>query len=178
MDLIYCLLEGQGKTTFKATNLVREAGDITEDQINTLLSKSNRLDRAKPLNDWLPNYIQGNLIAKATYAIRWEHFKLAKLLSSTTENPNKVAWERYAPKSIETIEFVMDIRKGGFSKQQINTKLEQINSISLQILNAQKDGDWFAKSVTSGVIQDIDNFVVSFPTLDTYANYVFNQLPK
>ena len=176
-DLIYCLIEEFGRPTFHKTSLVREAGEITDDQIETLFKKANRIDRAQPLDKWLPTYIQGNLIAKATYAIRWEHFKIARSLRRTSFNPNKEAWDRYSGKSIQTIEFVMDIRKGNFTKDEINAKLEEINRISMEIREAQRRGDWFAKTVTSGSIQNVDAFVMTFPTLDTYINYVFNQTP-
>ena len=82
------------------------------------------------------------------------------------------AWKEIAPKAISMIEFVMDIRKGEWTDQEIDTKMMDIQNKMAEIQAAKNNGNWFAKTVTSRTVEDIPGFVMKFRTLQEYVNSI------
>ncbi len=172
-DQIFIVLEGRGYPRFKEIDLTRKPGDITEDQIEQLFKKADRCDR-EDLAAWLPNYFDDVPIGQATYAIRWMLYNRLRY-HIDKEHPMSAAWEEIAPEAIKMVEFVMDIRKGEWTDEQIDKKMTEITNRMAEIKKAQEEGNWFAKTVTSGKIQDIPGFVRQFSSLQEYVDLITGQ---
>jgi hypothetical protein len=169
-DIVYLVSEKRGHPKFKRIDLLREPNEISSKDVETLLSKSSRCKRGD-LRDWLPTYFDDVPIGPATYTIRWNlHNMLYQFRDS--DHPMHQAWESIAPESIDLMEFVMDIKKGDWTEEEISRRLRYINSKTKEINTAKKEGDWFAKTITSGHIDDIYGFINTFSTLQEYVNLV------
>jgi len=169
LDLIYLILEGTGKPTFRVLDLTRKNGNVTDEMIGQLFTKADRVDRSN-LENWLGTYFDEVPIGPCTYAIRWLTYCKAKELDST--HPMRDAWKEIAPVAIEMIEFIMDVRKGDFTDQQIKIKMQRIKQLSQEIELAQSKGNWFAKTVTTGTIRDVGKFVSTFSTLQEFLDLI------
>ena len=175
-DAIYMVIEKLGRPRFQKIDFTRAPGCIREDHMSTLFKKANRVDRSS-LSTWLPPYIDDIPIGQATYAIRWELYKMLKKYKSKP-HPMHEAWAQYSPEAIELIEFVMDIRKNEWTEAQIIQKLKYISSKNKEIAKAREEGNWFAKTVTNNRIEDVRSFVTRFRSLQDYANYITGQQPE
>lgn len=169
-DQIFVVLEEYGHPKFDKISLLRSEGEIQVDSINTLFKKAERIN-TPPNEEWLTNYFDDIPIGQATFAIRW---KLYQLLSKykNENHPMHAAWKELAPYAIDLIEFVMDIRKGTFTKDQINRKMDEISDTTKEIAKARNEGNWFAKTVVSRNSIEVQDFIKTFPTLQEYVNYI------
>lgn len=172
-DQLFITRKRNGYPIFREISLVRESADISEDDVNLLLKKANRLDR-NDLSSWLGTYFDDVPIGPATYAIRWMLFNtLPKYKNS--DHPMHEAWKEIAPRAIEMIEFVMDIRKGEWTNQQIETKMAYIKDKQKEISAAQETQNWFALTVTSSKSFEVAEFIKRFRTLQAYMDFVTGQ---
>jgi len=171
-DTIFIRPLKKGKPRFREIVTTREPGELWADpeDFQTLLKKSNRVEK-KELSEWIGPYLDNKPIGPATYAIRWAVYKLLPKFRGQ-QHPMNLAWQEYAPKAIELIEFVMDIRKGQFTLKQIAQKSNYIKKVTEQLKLAQKDGDWFANTVTSRSIRNVGAFVQRFPTLRSFLKHI------
>ena len=175
-DQLFIVIEKKGKPTFRNIDLVREPSSITEEDIELLFKKSNRVDRTD-LSSWLPNYFDDVPIGQATYAIRWMLYSQLRRFK-TSDHPMAEAWKEIAPKAIDMIEFVMDIRKGDYSDSEIERRMAYIDSKIKEIRKAQEDGNWFAKTVTSGSLKDVPGFIMRFKSLQEFIEHITEQQPS
>lgn len=169
-DQAFIVIDGIGTPTFQQIDLTRVPASINPEDIKTLLSKCQRVDRSS-IQTWLPNYLDDLPIDKATYAIRW---KLFNSLSSfkDSKHPMHSAWQQQAQAAIELIEFVMDVRKGEFSDKEIQTKMDSIEKTMQEIRAAKEKQNWFALTVTSGKTPNMARFIELFPTLKSYLTFI------
>lgn len=168
-DMIFCSFSKKGTPLIQDVPLERSQGSITDSDIK-LLTKKSLVNKDLNEAEYLAAQIDHVPIDKATYIIRWLLY--LKSLQYTNEyQPLNKAWEDIAPEAIKLVEFVMDIRKGDFSKEEIKQKLEYIDKVYLNIQIQKSKGHWFAKTVTSGKIQDIEKFLETFPTSQSYLDY-------
>lgn len=172
-DIIYMVLEETGHVKNQEIDLTRTPGEIKQKDIETLFAKADRCDRTD-LVSWLPPYFDDVPIGHATYVIRW---MLNCLLHKykDTDHPMHYAWLELAPFAIELIEFVMDIRKGDWTEQQISQKMGFINKKIKEIRKAQKEGDWFALTVTNSTVGNIPSFIVTFPKIQSFVDSITKQ---
>lgn len=170
MDQIFIVLEKRGRPNFELIDLKREPEEIKESDVEMLFSKANRTSRSD-LKTWLPPYFDDVPIGPATYAIRWMLYNHLKKFKNSA-HPMGEAWKEIAPKAISMIEFVMDIRKGEWTDQEIDTKMMDIQNKMAEIQAAKNNGNWFAKTVTSRTVEDIPGFVMKFRTLQEYVNSI------
>jgi hypothetical protein len=175
-DTLFCVLKGLNRPQFVDIDLIRKAGDLRlfDKEFEVMARKGNR-QGDKPLSKYLPTYFDNTPIGLATYAIRYQLYKKAKSLQGKVEYPLSVAWEQLAPDAIDLIEFVMDIRKGEWTNQQIKSKLDGIAKIMQEIKVAREGGDWFTQTVTSSSIGSIEAFMAKYPTLQSFINDIFIQ---
>lgn len=163
-------MEKQGYPAQRKVDLTRKSGGISDSDIEMLFKKSDRCERTN-LVDWLPAYFDDVPIGAATYTIKWKLYNLLDKYKNAA-HPMHEAWKELSPKAIEIIEFVMDIRKGEWTDEEIEKRMNDISNTMAEIRKAQEDGNWFAKSVTCGSIMDICNFVNAFPTLQEYIDVI------
>jgi len=154
---------------YKLTN-ARIPGEITEDLVQQMFSKSDRVSR-ESLSTYLPVYFDDTPIGPATYAIRWKTYKQS-LKHLDSEHPLHEAWLIEGPNGIKLMEFVMDIRKGEFSKKDIAKNLLHIQNTTAEIKAYQEKGNWFALAVTSGSIREIDKFCKRFNTCQEFVDTI------
>lgn len=169
-DQIFIVLEKTGYPNCRKIDLTRVPAAINEEDIETMFKKADRCDRTD-LEAWLPNYFDDVPIGQATYAIRWMLYNSLRH-HKDSPHPMASAWEELAPDAIKIVEFVMDIRKGEWSDEEIDKRMRDISNKMSEIKKAQENGDWFAKTVTSSFIQDVPGFVRTFPNLQTYVNLI------
>lgn len=172
-DLIYCVRAGHGKPWFKEISEARTAGSIDPIEVEKMFKKANRLGN-EPVSRWLPTYFDDTPIGQATYAIRWRLFETIKHMS-TLPRPMHKGWKLIAPWALALIEFVMDIRKGEFTEREINERMKEIKNYSRELAIASASGNWFAKTVTTSKIEDIEGFLRKFPTLNDFCNHITAQ---
>jgi len=175
-DTVYSVISEQNGLNFTELSLLRNPGEdkLFEDEIEKALQKASRY-HGKSISNYLPQLFDQSPIGPATYAIRMQVHQLAKSLKGTCDHPMHEAWKQVAPWAIELIEFVMDIRKGDYTTEQIQDNLNQISAWSLAIKKAKEDGCWFAKTVTTNDISSIEDFIETFPTLQDYADTIYVQ---
>jgi hypothetical protein len=173
-DQLFIIKEKRGTPIFSEVDLTRKPAEIKESDIETLFAKARRTDRTN-LEEWLPPYFDDVPIGPATYAIRRMLFLKAQELKDTVQNPLQEAWKIVAPVGIQLIEFVMDIRKNDWTENEIETKLEEIRIWNKEIRTAQETGDWFARTVTSSSLEDVQGFIREFDTLQDYVNFITAQ---
>lgn len=157
---------------FEYVSLVRAPGTITKKSIETLISKASRTKR-NSVAEWLPNYFDDVPIGLATYAILWQFYKELKKF----DGPNRLqeAWASIAPWAIGLIEFVMDIRKGDYTKVQITAKMGEINNMMKEIRTAQEAGNWFANTITSSTLNMTGDFMLQFENLQEFIKKITNE---
>lgn len=168
-DLLFCKRTARGRPRFQNLNMEREAGELNPKHVEQLFRKGDRVSR-EDLVEYLPQYFDDTPIGKATYAVRWLHYLQALLEDST--HPMHSAWLKTGPEAIELIEFIMDMRKGESTTEEILNRLAYIDSIMAEISEAQESGDWFARTVTAGSVQCVDEFVDTFSTLQQYLDHI------
>jgi hypothetical protein len=167
---VFLLSLKKGTTQFRKIELTRNPGNVTEDDISKLFAKADRIERTN-LSTWLGPYLDDTPIAQATYTIRWWLYNAIPRFTNE-KDPLNAAWKVISPLAIELIEFVMDVRKNNFTKQQINYYMGLINSAMKEIRAAQESGDWFAKTITTGSVIGISDFLDTFPNLESYIKTV------
>jgi hypothetical protein len=142
--------------------------------LQTLRTKAARVHRPD-IKSWLPSLFDDLPISQATYAIRYLwYLKLEKY--QDTDHPAHYAWKEVAPRAIKMIEFVMDIRKGDYSDEEIASRMAQISKIMAEIRQKQEEGHPFACTVTSQKVLDIEAFLTRFPTLQSYLDEITGQV--
>lgn len=172
-DQVFIVCEDRGSPIFQEINLVREPGDISTDLVDTLINKANRV-KTNDLKTWLPNYFDDVPIGPATYAVRWMLFnELPRHKDS--KHPMHDAWKVVGPIGIDWMEFIFDIRKGGWTDEQIQKHMDKLMNIVKEIQKAKENGNWFAKVVTSSTVEDVSGFIRTFPTLQSFVDYVTGQ---
>lgn len=171
-DLVYCVRAGWGKPWFKEVPMARKPGPINQADVDKLLKKADRLG-TEPISRYLPTYFDDTPIGQATYAIRWRLYETIRRLSSP--RPMNEGWKKISPWALELIEFVMDIRKGESTEFQIHQRIQEIKRYSRELAAASKAGNWFAKTVTTTKIEDVDGFIQRFPTLADFCNHITAQ---
>jgi cell fate (sporulation/competence/biofilm development) regulator YmcA (YheA/YmcA/DUF963 family) len=152
--------------------MVRRPGKIDQTDVDKLLKKASRLGD-EPISRYLPTYFDDTPIGQATYAIRWRLYETIRRLKSS--RPMNEGWKKISPWALELIEFVMDIRKGESTEFQIQQRIREIKRYSRELAAASKSGNWFAKTVTTGKIEDIEGFLRRFPTLEEFCNHITAQ---
>ena len=175
-DTVFCYISRQEGTAFADVNLTRKPGTeaVFAEEMEKLIKKGNR-NANVPLSKFLPQYFDKTPIGPATYAIRYQLYLRAKQLKAQGhDSPLHQAWTEIAPNAIELIEFVMDIRKGEYTPEQIQAKLDGIRFWTNKI-QEDKERDWFAKAITASSIPDVAQFLNAFPTLQSFINQVYVQ---
>lgn len=171
-DLVYCVRAGWGKPWFKEVPMVRRPGKIDQTDVDKLLKKASRLGD-EPISRYLPTYFDDTPIGQATYAIRWRLYETIRRLKSS--RPMNEGWKKISPWALELIEFVMDIRKGESTEFQIQQRIQEIKRYSKELATASRSGNWFAKTVTTSKIEDVEGFIRRFPTLEEFCNHITAQ---
>lgn len=178
-DQIFIRARGRGRPQHKKIDMIRqplpldEVMDKSELAFDILERKANKTERG-PIEQWLPPLMDDLPIAAATYMIRlmW-YTRLEKY--QDTPHPAHFAWKEVAPMAIKIVEFVMDIRKGDWTPEEMEAKVTQINNARLAIREMQEMGNPFACTVTSARVLDVQAFIQSFPTLQSYLNEITGQ---
>lgn len=171
-DLVYCVRAGWGKPWFKEVAMVRSAAAIDNTEVEKLLKKAGRMG-GEPISKYLPTYFDDTPIGQATYAIRWRLYQTIRQMKDS--RPMHQGWKEISPWALELIEFVMDIRKGESSENEIQAKIQEIKRYSKDLAMASSSGDWFAKTVTTTKIEDVDGFIRQFPTLNAFCDMITAQ---
>lgn len=172
-DLVFFKRLVKGRARFKRLNLERSAGTINPQHVEQLFKKGSRINRGS-LEEYLPPYFDDTPIGKATYLVRWYHYvQAAEEVGSP--HPMHEAWKKTGQEAIELIEFIMDMRKGDSSEQEILGKLAYIDQAMEEIQASQEAGDWFARTVTSGRVLFVDEFTEMFKTLQEYLDHITYQ---
>lgn len=170
-DLVYVGRFKHGSPAFSSVSTEVLPSDVNEDSLNLLISKSRPSLREENIPSYIDRYSDTPMIGPATYAIRLAAFNAARQYAGEVQPMNK-GWQEVADWAIDLIEFVMDIRKGEFTKRQIELVMRQITKITRTIRSLQIKGDWFACTVTSGSISNIEGFIRDFKDLQSYADYI------
>jgi hypothetical protein len=172
-DQIFMVARKRGHTTFKNVDMTRVPAAIAESDVEVLFKKASRTNRTD-IKQWLPTYFDDVPIGDATYVIRWMLYKELKNFKDT-EHPMHEAWKKVAPKAIDLVEFVMDIRKGDWTDDEIDRKMDDIKTKMAEISKSKEQGNWFAKTVTTKAVEGVDEFVKCFNTLQDYVNLITMQ---
>jgi hypothetical protein len=175
-DTLFCVVsENNGCNVVENFNLTRLPADenFFDSEFSTLFRKSNRHSN-KQLSTYLTNYFNNTPIALATYVIKFNLYNTAKKFKNS-DFPLTEAWNEISQQSIDLIEFVMDIRKGDYTNDQINSKINYINSKMLEIKESKESGNIFTSTVTSKSIDDIPGFLSRFKTLQQFIDEVYLQ---
>ena len=178
-DQVFIRARGRGKPLHRKIDMVREplpldeVLDKEEPAFDMLKRKASKTVRG-PIEQWLPSLMDDLPIAAATYMIRLMWYNCLHKYRDTS-HPAHYAWKEVAPKAIKIIEFVMDIRKGDWTIEEIEAKLLQINTAKLVIREMQEMGNPFACTVTTKKVLDVLAFIQAFPTLQSYLNEVTGQ---
>jgi hypothetical protein len=172
-DLLFIKLQKYGEPKFKKVNLNRNSGEISQDDVDVLFKKASRTERTN-IKEWLPTYFDDVPIGDATYVVRWMLYNQLKN-HKDSDHPMHEAWKEVSPKAIELVEFVMDIRKGDWTDDEIDKKMKGIKNKMFEISKAKESGNWFAKTVTTKSVDDIPGFIQRFSTLQEYMNAITMQ---
>lgn len=173
-DQIFAVIEKIGRPLFTEIDLTREPADSIDYEIlETLYEKARRYSNL-PLSEYLPPLFDDTPIGQATYAIRWLVYKNLRKFKDS-DHPMHEAWESVAPKAIELVEFIMDLRKGEFPEEVIKSNLRTIKTLSNEIRMAQISGDWFARIVTSRKPAYLSEFISKFKTLQEFLDQITGQ---
>ena len=110
-----------------------------------------------------------------TYGIRWELFKKTRAMARKGEElPLSVAWRAMAEEAIEMVETVMDMRKKDPNQEDKIRKVEDfISRVNKEMWRARNlQNDWFCHVVLSNSEFDVSGFNKSFPTIQSFMDYV------
>lgn len=144
-------------------NFEAEGKNYTEE----ILKKSKRFSRERSLSQHLSECLEPALIGQVTYNTR----SAAYLEAKNTGKTLKEAWMKVSPEGLRTVETVMDIRKGGMSKKQIDEFTDKVNKDFRNVVNLKKAGDLFHSVVTSATIPE--DFPFRFHSLNDFAKELF-----
>lgn len=171
-DVVYLSRLRRGKPTWMPLSMVRTpCGAIPDELWEQMAQKANRTVRV-PLAEYLPKYMDSSLlIAQATYAIRFQFFLTLLSLPASPEAMRR-AWEMVSPWAIWLLEFVMDMRKGEHSAEEILKVVSYLNDTAAAIREAQAKGVWFARVVTSSSTLFPEEFIDRFSDLQQFADYL------
>lgn len=163
----------RGLPRFQLLDLTRTPGTIQDEHLQQLKRKSARVVRQN-LGAYLPQYFDDTPIDSATYAVRWKHYLEAEQEHSKNSlHPMHSAWHIVGPQGIDLIEFIMDMRKGEFTEEDILSKLAFIDETMQEIRAYQQQGNWYAVTVTNAMLSPyMAEFVKTFQTLSEYMELI------
>lgn len=173
-DTVYIAPYQRGFPKFTNVEWDVKPGEVNQDDVDTLFRKAGRTTRTD-LKSYIGQYFDTPMIGPCTYMIRF-CLRNEALKYAEDKQPMHRAWQQIGPWGIPRVEICMDFRKGDDPLHVVLETFEEIAQVNNAISQARRNGDWFAKVVTSSAMEDPGDFIMRFEDLGEFADIVVGKL--